>query len=281
MLKEFHYNNQIAWPDQRRIAVTLTFDFQGGEDIRPLASGKMDHEKYTQAEYGPNTAIWRILRILDEEAVKATFLTCGAIAERYPDAVKAIVAAGHEIAGHGYHHEVARDLTREQETEVMRKTVGMIRNRTTRNIVGWRSCTQSPNSLELLMEHGFLWNSNSFSHDLPFLWESNGRVLVELPRQPFGDGRTYGKQDAGDPQKTLTIWKAMFDELHAESRIAPTYCPFQFHPYISGRPGRAQILRAIIRHMKAADGVWLTTGSDVARWCLDELFKSHLQAAAS
>ena len=47
MLKEFHYNNQIAWPDQRRIAVTLTFDFQGGEDIRPLASGKMDHEKYT------------------------------------------------------------------------------------------------------------------------------------------------------------------------------------------------------------------------------------------
>ena len=82
--------------------MTLTFDFQGGEDIRPLASGKMDNEKYTQAEYGPNTAIWRILRILDEEAVKATFLTCGAIAERYPDAVKAIVAAG-EIAGPGYH----------------------------------------------------------------------------------------------------------------------------------------------------------------------------------
>jgi peptidoglycan/xylan/chitin deacetylase (PgdA/CDA1 family) len=288
MLKEFHHDGTFSWPEQRRIAVTLTFDFQGGEDVRPLPDGTRDHEEYTQCEYGPNTAIWRILRMLDEEAVKATFLTCGAIAERYPEAVKAIVANGHEIAGHGYHHEVARNLTREQETEVMRKTVDMIRGRTAHRPVGWRSCTQSPNSLELLMEHGFLWNSNSFSHDLPFLWESGGRVLVELPRQPFGDGRTYQHRngDAGNPHDTLLIWKAMFDELHEESKRAPAYCPFQFHPYISGRPGRARTLRAIIQHMKAAGGVWFATGSEVARWCLDEVFnperaKSAARVAAS
>jgi peptidoglycan/xylan/chitin deacetylase (PgdA/CDA1 family) len=281
MLNDFHYNDRFSWPDDHRIAVTLTFDFQGGEDVRPLPGGKMDHEKYTQAEYGPNTAIWRILRILAEENVKATFLTCGAIAERYPAAAKAIVQNGHEIAGHGYHHEVARDLTREQETEVMRKATGMIRGVSGRQPVGWRSCTQSPNSLELLMEHGFLWNSNSFSHDLPFLWESGGRVLVELPRQPFGDGRTYGPRDSGNPNDTLTIWKGMFDELHEESKLAPTYCPFQFHPYISGRPGRARTLRAIIQHMKKAEGVWFATGSEVARWCLDRVFKTERKIAAS
>jgi peptidoglycan/xylan/chitin deacetylase (PgdA/CDA1 family) len=281
MATEYHYNSRIHWPHQCRIAVMLTFDFQGGEDVRPLANGKMDHEKYTQAEYGPRTAIWRILRILEEEAVTATFMTCGAIAERYPDAVKAIVAKGHEIAGHGYHHEVARDLAREQEHEVMRKAADMIRATAGRQPVGWRSCTQSPNSLELLMEHGFLWNSNSFSHDLPFLWEAGGRILVELPRQPFGDGRTYGRQDSGNPADTLAIWKAMFDELYEESELAPTYCPFQFHPYISGRPGRAKTLRGIIRHMKQAKGVWFATGSEVARWCLDEVFKPDRRAAAS
>jgi len=281
MLNDYHYNDRIFWPGNQRIAVTLTFDFQGGEDVRPLANGNMDHEKYTQAEYGPQTAIWRLLRILEEEGVKATFLTCGAIAERYPEAVKAIVAKGHEVAGHGYHHEVARDLTREQETEVMRKTTEMIRNRTGHRPVGWRSCTQSPNSLELLMEHGYVWNSNSFSHDLPFLWESNGRVLVELPRQPFGDGRTYGKQDSGNPQNTLVVWQGMFDDLHAESRLAPTYCPFQFHPYISGRPGRAGALQAMIQHMKKAEGVWFATGSEVARWCSDEVFKTDRKAAVS
>src|ERR1700731_2664813 len=149
MLKEYHHDGKFSWPDGRRVAVALTFDFQGGEGVRPGPDGMMDHEEYTQAEYGPHTGIWRILRVLEEEGVKATFLTCGAIAERYPDAVKAIVANGHEIAGHGYHHEVARNLTREEEREVMRKTVDMIRTRTGQRPFGWRSCTQSPNSLEL------------------------------------------------------------------------------------------------------------------------------------
>ena len=99
MLKEYHHDGRFSWPDNRRVAVGLTFDFQGGEDVRPGSDGLLDHEEYTQAEYGPHTAIWRILRILEEEGVKATFNTCGGIAERYPAACKAIVAKGHEIAG--------------------------------------------------------------------------------------------------------------------------------------------------------------------------------------
>ena len=143
------------------------------------------------------------LAILAAHDVKATFLTCGGIAERYPDQVGAIVAAGHEVAGHGYHHEVARDLSREEEREVIRRTTEMILSRADKRPFGWRSCTQSPNSLELLLEHGYLWNSNSFSHDLPFVWQSGEKRLVELPRQPFGDGRTYGHRDSGNPNDTL------------------------------------------------------------------------------
>ena len=182
---------------------------------------------------------------------------------------------GHEIAGHGYHHEVARDLTREQEDDVMRRTGAMIKQRTGHQPIGWRSCTQSPNSIELLMQHGYLWNSNSFSHDLPFVWESNGKHLIELPRQPFGDGRTYQHRnnDAGNPGDTLHVWKSMFDCFHRESKFGGTYVPFQFHPYISGRPGRAETLQAIIQHMKKAEGTWIATATDVARWCHDEVFK--------
>ncbi len=281
MLKEFHSNHTFRWPEGKRMTVVLTFDFQGGEDLRPLPDGTFDHEEYTQCEYGPHTGVYRILRILKDEGVKATFITCGAIAERFPQAVREIVAGGHEVAGHGYHHEVARELSREQEHEVMRKATAMIKDRTGgKRPIGWRSCTQSPNSIELLMEHGYLWNSNSFSHDLPFLWESGGKVLVELPRQPFGDGRVYQHRnnDAGTPFNALSVWKAMFDEFHAESKHAPAYCTFQFHPYISGRAGRAATLRAIIQHMKRADGVWFATGSEVARWCLDEVF-ARKQAA--
>ena len=269
MLKETHIKESIVWPEGCRIAVALTFDFQGGEDVKPFTDGKIDNEKFTQAEYGPKTGIWRILRILEEYGIRATFLTCGGIAERYPEAVKAIAAKGHEIAGHGYHHEVARNLSREEEKEVIRQTTEIIRSTSGNRPVGWRSCTQSPNSLELLMEQGYLWNSNSFSYDLPFIWESGARILVELPRQPFGDGRTYGSRDSGNPNDTLVVWKGLFDELYEEAKSAPTFCPFQIHPYISSRPGRAKTLAGLIQHMRKHEGVWFATGSEIARWCLD------------
>jgi hypothetical protein len=105
------------------------------------------------------------------------------------------------------------------------------------------------------------------------------RVLIELPRQPFGDGRAYQDRDAGTPDNALVIWKGMFDTFHDESKRTPQYCPFQFHPYVSGRPGRSRTLQAIIQHMKAAGGVWLATGSEAARWCLDKVFKADMPVA--
>jgi len=219
---------------------------QGGEGVRPLKDGNVDNEAYTQAEYGPQTGIRRILGLLQNQGVTATFLTCGAIAERYPDAVGAIVKNGHEIAGHGYHHEVARDLTMAQEKKVVRRTTDMIQKVAGKRPLGWRSCTQSPNSIALLMEQAYLWNSNSFSFDIPFVWKSGKQQLVELPRQPFGDGRAYGRRDSGSPQNALMIWQSSFDELYEASEKNPAFCPFQFHPYISGRPGRAKAL--IVQH---------------------------------
>jgi peptidoglycan/xylan/chitin deacetylase (PgdA/CDA1 family) len=264
MVQEEQIKDKLRWPEGRRMAVMLTFDFQGGEDVRPDRNGHINHEEWTQAEYGPRTGIWRILRILDACGVKATFLTCGGIAERYPDQVKAIVQNGHEIAGHGYHHEVARDLTRDQERDVIQRTTAMIEKRAGMRPMGWRSCTQSPNSLELLMAEGYLWNSNSFSYDLPFLWQDGDRRLVELPRQPFGDGRAYGHRDSGNANDALVIWKGLFDDLYEESSAAPAFCPFQFHPYISSRPGRARALKEIIRYMSGHEGVWFVRGSEMA-----------------
>jgi peptidoglycan-N-acetylglucosamine deacetylase len=271
MLQELHFNDRTSWPDGKRIAVFLSFDFQGGEDIRPDSKGTVNHEEWTQAEYGPNTGIWRILRILDELDLKVTFLTCGGIAERFPDAVKAIAERGHEVAGHGYHHEVARDLTREQEKEVILKTTDMIEKRIGKRPVGWRSCTQSPNSIEILMEQGYLWNSNSFSHDLPFIWKGNNSKLAELPRHPFGDGRIYTHRDSGDPNTALVIWKAFFDELYEESGHGAAFCPFQIHPYISSRPGRARALKELIHYISRHEGVWFARGSELAELTLNRL----------
>lgn len=281
MISEYHAQGNVSWPDGCRIAVFLTFDFQGGETVRPLPNGRINYEDWTQGEYGPRTGIWRILRILKEKEVKATFLTCGGIAERYPEAVKAIVAQGHEIAGHGYHHEVARDLSEEEERDVIKRTTEMIQMRTGKRPVGWRSCTQSPNTLDLLMEQGYLWNSNSFAHDLPCVLEKDSRTLVELPRQPFGDGWIYGfMNSAGNPSVAEIVWKSLFDELYEESGSAPTYCPFTLHPFVSSRPGRARVLGDVIQYINKHEGVWFATGSEVAEWWLKQGFSREVAPQA-
>ena len=143
--------------------------------------------------------------------------------------------------------------------------------------VGWRTCTQSDKTVELLMEEGYVWNSNSFADDLPSVWDNGNSTLVELPRQPFGDGRLYGHENrAGDhPDNALTLWKRFFNELYRESSIAPTFTTFQLHPYVSNRLGRSSALREMIEYTKSHEGVWFATGSEIAEWWVKQGFSAQ------
>src|SRR2546423_15528457 len=114
MLKEYHYDHLIRWPRGERAAVFLTFDFQGGEDVKPDKNGILNYEMWSQGEYGPHHAIYRLLRILQEENIKATFLTCGAIAERLPEAVQALLAPRPVVESHGHHQQSDPYLTRDE-----------------------------------------------------------------------------------------------------------------------------------------------------------------------
>jgi peptidoglycan/xylan/chitin deacetylase (PgdA/CDA1 family) len=104
--------------------------------------------------------------------------------------------------------------------------------------------------------------------------------LVELPRQPFGDGTLFGHRhgEYGNPYHGLETWKAYFDELYSESSAErPKYIPFTMHPYIIGRPGRTLALRGIIQHMKKAGNLWFPTGIELAEWCLNNVFQAECQ----
>jgi peptidoglycan-N-acetylglucosamine deacetylase len=164
----------------------------------------------------------------------------------------------------------------------MRNAIRAIETVTGRRPMGWRSCTQSTNTIELLIEHGFAWNSNCFHEERPFLYEHNGKTLVELPRQPFGDGTLFGHRhgEYGNPYHGLETWKAYFDELYSETETQPGYIPFTCHPYIIGRPGRTLALRGIIQHMKKQN-VWFASGQEIAEWCVKECFKTHMQRTAA
>ena len=108
------------WPGETRIGVMLTFDLDGPSGALNRDPSLADKPSLLSlGEFGPNVGLPRILSLLDEEAIAASFYVPGWVAERWPDEVKRIADAGHEIGHHGYLHEPPGTLeSREEEAEI-------------------------------------------------------------------------------------------------------------------------------------------------------------------
>ena len=87
----------------------LTIDVEDYFQVSALAP-YIERSRWDECECRVERNVERILAMLDECGARATFFTLGWIAERYPDIVRAIANAGHEIASHGYGHERVSDL---------------------------------------------------------------------------------------------------------------------------------------------------------------------------
>ena len=89
----------------------LTIDVEDYFQVSAFAP-HIDRGDWDRLECRVERNVDRILQLLSDRGVRATFFTLGWIAERYPELVRAIAAQGHEVASHGYGHERASDLDR-------------------------------------------------------------------------------------------------------------------------------------------------------------------------
>lgn len=125
------------WPDNKRIALLLSFDI----DAETLWLTRNDiNERHlvhmSRGLYATKQGLPRILKMLEEEGLKATFFTTAYTAEIHPEIIQYIAAQGHEIGYHGYLHEV-KD-TYEEENALMDKVDAIFRSLTGKRPVGVR-----------------------------------------------------------------------------------------------------------------------------------------------
>jgi polysaccharide deacetylase family protein (PEP-CTERM system associated) len=109
----------------------------------------------------------RILALLDEHEVKATFFVLGLVAERTPKVVRSIVEAGHELASHGYSHRMAGDLGPEGFDQDVRRALGLLQDLSGTAVEGFRASTFSIGrgtrwALPILARAGHRWDSSVF-----------------------------------------------------------------------------------------------------------------------
>lgn len=284
----------ISWPDGKRVAVMLTFDFDAEylRISRAKAKGtQIGFTDFSRGQYGPHEGLARCLDMLDTFGVKGTFFVPGIVAETYGDCVRSIHARGHELACHGYMHESERGITREVEEARLEKCEALLTAITGKQPVGHRGPESiiHPFTPKLLAQRGYLYSSSMKDCDWAYLWgeEDCGAAgdlcdrhrlpLVELPCDITMDDFTYYYFTFSDPavrcmypdQEVIGNWKAEFDGLAEEG---DKIFVLKLHPQMIGRASRTAALGAFIGYMQR-HGAWIATCEEVARYVLEQTFR--------
>lgn len=254
------------WPGGHRYAATVSFDFDaeevwiGENHANAFAPGVL-----SQGAYGPRVGLPLILRLLEKHGVRGSFYVCGKDALRHPDAVRAIVDAGHEVAHHGHSHTSPTALTEAQERDELRSGLEVLRALGA-DVVGYRSPSWefSAHTLDLLVEEGFAYSSNLLDHILPYRHE--GHEIVEVPISWILDDAPHfwfandtWEKTIRSPREVLDVWLPEIDGIarHGGHAMVTT------HPMLSGRPSRLEMLDVVIGHLKET-GAWLATTREIA-----------------
>ena len=265
----------MNWPNGKRIAVMMAFDLDC-ESLWEANRNLINYMNAPRGSYGAIQGTPRILNLMDKHDIKATFFVPGITAERYPEVVKEIARCGHEIAYHGYLHEGSSD--RETEHRDMLRAEQIIFDLTGQRLVGHRAPDGGlfDYSLQLFLDHGYIYSSNFRNSDGPYLHQIDGKEvpLVELPKDSIFDDTAYDMY-TDRPYQTSSclrsardfcqIWRDEFDALAEEGRMLN----FVIHPQFIGHISRINALDALIAYMKD-NGAWFETNANVARYVLKE-----------
>jgi peptidoglycan/xylan/chitin deacetylase (PgdA/CDA1 family) len=234
--------------------ILLTFDLD--DKSLALAADPTNASRpgvLSTGRYGPTTGVYHLLAALESEGIPATFFVPGWIAERYPEAVKAIVKGGHEVAHHGYTHVSPADQEPEEERAALEKGIEILEKLTGCRPQGYRSPSWdfSDQTLELLQEYRFRYSSNFMDSDRPYLHPGDlGQQLVELPVQwllddaPFYLFRPPYTRPISPPDAAYVTWA---EELQALAAVPGTVFVLTMHPQLSGRPSRVRRLVSLIQ----------------------------------
>jgi peptidoglycan/xylan/chitin deacetylase (PgdA/CDA1 family) len=274
--------HQPLWPNQSRVAACLTFDFDAESLWLSRDPSTRDRPGVlSQGTYGAKVAVPRILELLDQEAVKATFFIPGWVAENHESVCRAIRDAGHEIGHHGYLHERNRPEDPDSEREAFRKGLESLQQVLGVRPVGYRSpgWDLTPITLDLVREAGMLYSSNLMDDAWPYVHASGARSgpgspsVVELPVQWSVDDAPFFLFNPQYAPRTIQIpwlvYGAFREELIGAREWGGLF-NLTMHPQVSGHPSRLRQLRGLIRTIKELEGVWLATCAEIAQYWLDK-----------
>ena len=245
----------------------------------------------------------RLLDLFEDHGIKTTWFIPGHSIETFPEQMKAVAEAGHEIGIHGYSHENPIAMTAEQEAAVLDKSIELVTRLTGRKPTGhvapwWEF---SPNTARLLLERGIKYD-HSLMHDdfhpyyvrvgdswtkidyskpastwMKPLVRGTETALIEIPANWYLDDlppmmfvkAAPNSHGFVSPRHLEELWRDQFDWVYRENQYA--VFTMTVHPDVAGRPQVLLMLDRLIRYIKTRDGARFVTFDEIA----DDFARRH------
>jgi len=261
----------LTWLGDSACLACLTFDFDAETPIlvesgrHARNAGVMSHQAY-----GPLVGVPRILDLLREYSLPATFFVPGWTADRYPNVVEAILKAGHEIGHHSYAHKSPFALTEDEERADFERALASLRALGAEpkgfRCPSWEPGWRTP---QIVAEYGLDYDSSLMDSDKPYVLDTGAGEIVELPvHWSLDDWEQYVyipdpsfRSAIEAPTKVLDLWTSELDAMRRYGCLFVLTC----HPSLSGRPHRVEVLRTLIDRALAFGDVEFVACSEASR----------------
>ncbi len=273
-----------------------------GVDIDAVAGwlgsygGEDSPDDISRGLFAGEVGIPRLLKLFKKYHLPATWFAPGHSIETFPEQMKMIVDAGHEVGAHGYSHENPIAMSTKQEEDVLLKSVELIKDLTGKSPTGyvapWWEFSNITN--ELLLKHGFKYDHSLMHNDFtPYyvrVGDSWSKIdysleakdwmkplirgvetnLVEIPANWYLDDlppMMFIKKSPNSfgfvsPHDIGQMWIDQFDWVYREMDYA--VFSMTIHPDVSARPQVLLMHEKIIEHINKHEGVRWVTFNEIA-----------------
>lgn len=278
-----------AWPGGARIAVQFVLNYEeGGENC--VLHGDAASESFlseivgatpyeglrhmnmeSMYEYGSRAGFWRLHRMFSERGVPLTVFGVAMALQRNPVAVSAMLAAGWEVASHGYRWIDYQFVEESLERAHLQTAMKIHESLTGARPLGWYLGRCSPRSLQIIKEEAsFVYCADSYADDLPYWDYSFDKAQLMVPYTlDVNDMRFSTPQGFNTGVQFFDYLKDTFDCLYAEGETAPKMMSIGLHCRLAGRPGRAIAVERFLDYVAGFERVWIARRIDIARHWID------------
>jgi peptidoglycan-N-acetylglucosamine deacetylase len=258
--------------------VCLTFDFDGISGF--LSRGQVGPSWISRGEFGPRVGAPRLIELFRKYDIQTSWYVPGHTIETFPDAVKDVINAGHELAHHGWTHRPPASLSAEDEERELIRANESIKKISGHYARGYRSPSWdlSPHSIPYFLKQGFSYDSSMMGDDYTPYYARQGDVieletpavpgkatpLVEMPihwctddspHYEFVRAETSLRQGLKNAHHVEQNWVDEFR--YMRETVQWGVLTYTCHPFISGRGHRIMVLERMIAQLKNEGAVFM------------------------